>query len=302
MNEAYTSATQRIGPEREPEPDGNDCALVQDLLPLYLDHEVSPESHGRIATHIAQCERCANYLAGARSMRVQLLRDQQAVRAPAPAAVPTAAHTPTGPAAAQAPVRSVRAPVQQLLTNTSSSPVGRWFLLGAGAIGALILAPIFGPLAIAAAFPIGLFVIGREIWRGVRGQSPGAPSFSTGSAGAMLAAIMSVVGVLVCAGLIFGGLVIFTESQSWDDAAHLSAILLLMFGTGGLVAINQRRGWLPQYASPSVVPELFKFILLGGGVLLAAVVVPSLLGSMPLLIIGLMLAWIFWPRNRGARP
>jgi hypothetical protein len=57
------------------------CTLVQDLLPLYLDQEVSPESHAVIAEHLAQCERCSGYLAGARSMRAQILRDQQAMQA-----------------------------------------------------------------------------------------------------------------------------------------------------------------------------------------------------------------------------
>jgi predicted anti-sigma-YlaC factor YlaD len=51
------------------------CALIQDLLPLYMDHEVSASSRDLIAEHLARCERCAGYMAGARSMRDQLRRE-----------------------------------------------------------------------------------------------------------------------------------------------------------------------------------------------------------------------------------
>jgi len=292
MSEAYTSATQRIGPERIEDDiaeQPTDCALVQDLLPLYIDNEVSPESHARIAIHIAQCERCAGYLAGARSVRAQLLRDQQVVRTPA--AVPPATRTPAGSAGALPPRPTM---------NTLLPKVKQILLIAAAAIGALILVPVLIPVAIVAAIPVGVFMIGRELWRRWGGQSFPSLAFPTGSASAMLAAVVSLVTVLVCAGLIFSGLVVLTET--WEPAGQLAGILMLIFGSSGLVTINQRRGWLPQYASPSAVPELFKFILLGGSVLAAAVVVPNLLGSMPVLVIGLVLAWIFWPRVRGRKP
>src|SRR5262245_12705448 len=51
------------------------CALIQDLLPLYMEHEVSASSRELIAEHLARCERCAGYMAGARSMRDQLRRE-----------------------------------------------------------------------------------------------------------------------------------------------------------------------------------------------------------------------------------
>ncbi|HET9221788.1 MAG TPA: zf-HC2 domain-containing protein [Roseiflexaceae bacterium] len=51
------------------------CALIQDLLPLYMEHEVSASSRDLIAEHLARCERCAGYMAGARSMREQLRRE-----------------------------------------------------------------------------------------------------------------------------------------------------------------------------------------------------------------------------------
>jgi predicted anti-sigma-YlaC factor YlaD len=286
MSEAYTNATQRIGPEREPESDLNDCALVQDLLPLYLDHEVSPESHARIANHIAQCERCANYLAGARSMRVQLLRDQQAVRATAP--------VDAGAVVAHAQPMPNRTP------NTLLPKLGRLLLGGAAVIGALILVPVLMPVALVAAIPVGMFIVGRSIWQSVRGRSIGAPSFPKGSAGAMLTALASVVGVLVCAGLIFTGLVILTETN--EPAEQLVSVFMLIFGASGVMIINQRRGWLPQYASPAAVQQFLQFILLGGGVLAAAIIGLNLLVNVPLLFIGLVLAWVFWPRIRSRKP
>lgn len=61
-----------------------ECVLIQDLLPLYLDNEVSEGSRAMIAEHLSRCERCAGFLAGARSMRMQLrgegsLRQERAV-------------------------------------------------------------------------------------------------------------------------------------------------------------------------------------------------------------------------------
>ncbi len=294
MSEAYTSATQRIGPERIEDNFAQqpaDCALVQDLLPLYIDNEVSPESHDRIATHIAQCERCAGYLAGARSVRAQLQRDQRAVCGPVPAA-PPATPAPVAWAGGALPPRPT--------TSTLLPRLKQVLLLAAATIGVLILAPVLIPVAIVAAIPVGLFMVGRAIWQGIRGRSAAPPSFPRGSTGAMLAAIASVVSVLVCAGLIFGGLVTFTETN--ESGALLAGTFMLLFGTSGLVLINQRRGWLPQYASPAAVQQLFQFILLCGGVLAAATIVPGILVNMPLLVIGLVLAWVFWPRKRGAKP
>lgn len=52
------------------------CALIQDLLPLYLEGEVSPGSRDTIVEHLARCERCASFLAGAQSVRAQLSRER----------------------------------------------------------------------------------------------------------------------------------------------------------------------------------------------------------------------------------
>ncbi len=51
------------------------CALIQDLLPLYIENEVTPASRDLIVEHLAHCERCAGFLAGARSTREQLHRE-----------------------------------------------------------------------------------------------------------------------------------------------------------------------------------------------------------------------------------
>lgn len=53
------------------------CALIQDLLPLYLEGEVSPASRDLITEHLARCQRCAGFLVGAQSVRAQLRRDER---------------------------------------------------------------------------------------------------------------------------------------------------------------------------------------------------------------------------------
>jgi anti-sigma factor RsiW len=67
--QAYETATTRLRAEET-----GACALVQDLLPLYLEGEVSPVSREQISQHLASCERCAGFLAGAQSVRGQLRR------------------------------------------------------------------------------------------------------------------------------------------------------------------------------------------------------------------------------------
>ncbi|MEM8529828.1 MAG: zf-HC2 domain-containing protein [Chloroflexota bacterium] len=52
------------------------CALVQDLLPLYLEGEVSSHSRDMIVEHLGRCDRCSGFLAGAQSVQLQLRRDQ----------------------------------------------------------------------------------------------------------------------------------------------------------------------------------------------------------------------------------
>lgn len=69
---AYESNTKRLTQQEL-----GACALIEDLLPLYLEGEVSPGSRDLIVEHLARCERCAGFLAGAQSVRSQLRRDQQ---------------------------------------------------------------------------------------------------------------------------------------------------------------------------------------------------------------------------------
>jgi anti-sigma factor RsiW len=57
------------------QPELGTCALIQDLLPMYLEAEVTPTSRELISEHLSRCERCAGFLAGARSVREQLRRD-----------------------------------------------------------------------------------------------------------------------------------------------------------------------------------------------------------------------------------
>ena len=71
MTTAYESVTTEI-----PHYEYGSCALIQDLLPLYIEGEVSPGSRDTIVEHLARCERCASYLAGAQSVRAQLGRER----------------------------------------------------------------------------------------------------------------------------------------------------------------------------------------------------------------------------------
>jgi hypothetical protein len=67
---SYESTTTRLE-RREVEA----CALIEDLLPLYLEGEVNPASRDIIVEHLARCEHCAGFLAGAQSVRTQLRRE-----------------------------------------------------------------------------------------------------------------------------------------------------------------------------------------------------------------------------------
>ena len=56
----------------------NACVLVEDLLPLYIEGEVSPATRDLMVEHLAHCDHCAGFLAGAQSTRIQLRRDNDA--------------------------------------------------------------------------------------------------------------------------------------------------------------------------------------------------------------------------------
>jgi predicted anti-sigma-YlaC factor YlaD len=70
-----TYPNETITTNLRPLPELGACALVQDLLPLYLEGEVSPGSRDLITEHLAGCDRCAGFLAGAQTVRAQLRRD-----------------------------------------------------------------------------------------------------------------------------------------------------------------------------------------------------------------------------------
>ncbi|MBC8163265.1 MAG: zf-HC2 domain-containing protein [Roseiflexaceae bacterium] len=57
--------------------DAEVCALVQDLLPLYLEDEVSADSRALIVAHLNGCAHCAGFLRGAQSARVQFARERE---------------------------------------------------------------------------------------------------------------------------------------------------------------------------------------------------------------------------------
>ena len=75
---SYESHTIRI----DPEPSGL-CALIQDSLPFYLEGDVSPQSRRFIDAHLAECAGCSAFLAGGRSVRSHLRREQTVRATPA---------------------------------------------------------------------------------------------------------------------------------------------------------------------------------------------------------------------------
>src|SRR3954454_20170992 len=68
---AYESTTSRLLKQEL-----GACVLIQDLLPLYVEGEVSSGSRDLIVEHVARCERCAGYLAGTQNALTQLRRDR----------------------------------------------------------------------------------------------------------------------------------------------------------------------------------------------------------------------------------
>jgi hypothetical protein len=68
---AYESTTSRLVQQEL-----GACVLIQDLLPLYVEGEVSPGSRDMIMEHVARCERCAGYLAGTQNALTQLRRER----------------------------------------------------------------------------------------------------------------------------------------------------------------------------------------------------------------------------------
>lgn len=315
---SYTGQTVRQPRMEEPrQVEIPGCTLVQDLIPLYLDGEVSPESHVLIADHVQQCPRCSGYLAGARSMRTQILHDQQAVRAASSA----------GPTVAQ-----VRQPItsnlglrlwQTLMLLTYSfglvmAAVGfgehapelimvggvitllavgglikagslgtrfwRWLMLLTGAVGllaALIGLTDGGPgsegIAAWGLGLIGLAAWGR--WLGKAQPSSGLTQpLRTGPNTAMLTAVLSVLGALGCAGMMTIALVLLLTSGP-PEQRIIGTALLLVSGTA-LLAINQRRGWVPGLAIGLTAQQMVGYGLIAGGLLLITFLAQGLMAEM----------------------
>lgn len=315
---SYTGETVRQPRMEEPrQVEIAGCTLVQDLIPLYLDGEVSPESHVLIGNHIQECPRCSGYLAGARSMRTQILHDQQAVRIASSA----------GPTVAQ-----VRQPI------TSNLGLRLWqtlMLLTYG--GGLMLAAVgFGEEAPAAVFIGGIFAIlaltglikagslHTRFWRvlmlltGVAGLlvttvavSDGGPGtegiaiyglgliglaawgrwlgkpqpssgptqpLRTGPNTAVLTAVLSVLGALICAGVVALSLAMLLLPG--EPELRFVGLGLLLGGGGGLLTINQRRGWLPALATGLTMQQMVGYALILGGLLLITFLVQGLMAEM----------------------
>src|SRR5215212_5760195 len=68
---AYESTTSRLVQQEL-----GACALIQDLLPLYVEGEVSPGSRDMIMEHVSRCECCAGYLAGTQNALTQLRHER----------------------------------------------------------------------------------------------------------------------------------------------------------------------------------------------------------------------------------
>jgi hypothetical protein len=71
MMTAYESTTARLLQQEL-----GACVLIQDLLPLYIEGEVSSGSRDMIVEHVTRCERCASYLAGTQNALTQLRRER----------------------------------------------------------------------------------------------------------------------------------------------------------------------------------------------------------------------------------
>ena len=71
--ESYESTTRRMRPELP-----GLCSLIQDTLPFYLEGDVSVRSRQFVEQHLDECERCASFLAGGRSVHDHFRREQGA--------------------------------------------------------------------------------------------------------------------------------------------------------------------------------------------------------------------------------
>jgi len=173
--ESYENTTIRMAPAQPP------CALVQDLLPLYLEGEVSPGSTGLIVDHLARCERCAGFLAGAQSVRGQLAIERRARAAAGVAAQPERGAVMRWRAllagAAAFIICAAGGLGSVLLGVGMSRDAGAGMaglVFGVGALGALLLlARVLGPLRLGRLLQLGTSVVTGVLSGIVIGASSG---------------------------------------------------------------------------------------------------------------------------------
>ena len=68
--ESYESTTRRMKSDKP-----GLCALIQDMLPFYLEGDISPQSRQFVESHLEECERCASFLAGGQSVQAHFRRE-----------------------------------------------------------------------------------------------------------------------------------------------------------------------------------------------------------------------------------
>lgn len=277
----YTGPTQQY---RLPHAEIPGCALVQDLIPLYLDGEVTPESHALMADHLQHCERCSGYLAGARSVRSQILNDQQKIHA-AQVSQPSVAQVrePVAGSLGMALWQSLMALIYGAglfsgmmgaagasggfppmlvgailvlsglggLLTVGSARTLSWLVLmvltGVGGLGLMLLSLIAGqPLVLI----YGLGVVGLGAW-GVwlhYTLQPGSTLQSmlhTVRFGARQAIFTAALSVL---GIFVCGFIalvsLFGFVSVYDSGERMITMVLLVLSICGIVTICRRRGWL----------------------------------------------------------
>ena len=273
---AYESNTHRLTQQEL-----GACALIEDLLPLYLEGEVSPGSRDLIVEHLARCERCAGFLAGAQSVRAQLRRDQRfqaAAAAPAAAAGPIASGiiqrhpvlafismlgacglSAIGAAIfAMGETESVMMGSILLLLGFGilallGRSAGRWtivrFLALMAAFGLGCVAAIFiahGPAGIAAMGAVmgllSLFGIWQVLVNGTRSAAQGAPAGEAAAAPASAGLSFKITQQMVIAGgVILAGLASMVLLFQDINISLQSPVVALLILVGGLLLWGRER-------------------------------------------------------------
>lgn len=293
----YTGDTQYT---RLPHAEIPGCALVQDLIPLYLDNEVTPDSHVLIAEHLQRCERCSGYLKGARSVRDQMLREQQTIRQTTTSSARVAqiqqpiasslgivlwqmlmtllyfgglflgllgfgGHQPGAVAVGGA---LTVAALCGLIVAGAVKTSGWWIMMvvtGLGGLGLVVISTLFGvgsglDIVIYGTGMIGLAGCGMVLHRS---QQPATQSTPLSAARPIAAAIIGIISAMVCAGLIaFGGIIAI---ESFRVEQLLIGFTMIAVGVTGLLLINQRMGWIANPLSSQTMQRAAGLALIAAG-------------------------------------